>query len=288
MNTIHYCERTIARMAVRALYLEVHAHPKPGLVSFKDAGAHSDMNGETLFRSLFTLRHYFYHISRAGLINDSFEELKQLAIEAEKRMLEKTQGINTHRGAIFALGIFCVSVRRLAHQKKQFTPEELQHQIFIDWSRHLENHHENPESHGSLVRKRYQVIDARHMAMRGYDIIFRILPCFLSLFLKTKSLNAVCLFAYSKLLLHLDDTNVLYRRGKNALDFAQCQVKELMSIQCLQARQKRGGELHQLFSSAGISPGGVADLIGVLLFLGQLFCEEFRNYSRSKDSFIDP
>lgn len=138
------------------------------------------------------------------------------------------------------------------------------------------------------MRKRYQVIDARHMAMRGYDIIFRILPCFLSLFLKTKSLNAVCLFAYSKLLLHLDDTNVLYRRGKNALDFAQCQVKELMSIQCLQARQKRGGELHQLFSSAGISPGGVADLIGVLLFLGQLFCEEFRNYSRSKDSFIDP
>lgn len=278
MNTIHCCERTLARIAVRALYFEVKAYPKPGLVSFKDAGAHHDMNGETFYRSLFTLRHYFYQITKKGLVNDSFEALKQVAIEAEQRMLGKTQGVNTHRGAIFALGIVCVSVIRLAQEKKQFTPEDVRRQILKDWPRYLVNHYGDPESHGAIVRQRYKVVDAKQMAIHGYDLIFQLLPGFISLFIETQSLDTVCLFAYSELLLHMDDTNILYRKGKLALDDAKHKIAELLAVRCLQTRQKKALELHQLFSEAGISPGGVADLLSVLLFLGQLFCDQLRDY----------
>lgn len=62
MNAIHnYANdekklaRILARTAMRALYFEVKAFPKPGLVSFVDSGAHSDMNGSDFMRSLINI-----------------------------------------------------------------------------------------------------------------------------------------------------------------------------------------------------------------------------------------
>lgn len=278
MNTIPCCERTLAKMAIRALYFEVKAYPKPGLVSFIDSGAHHDMNGATFYRSLFTLRHYFYQISKKGLSNNSFEELKQIAINAEQRMFERTLGVNTHRGAIFALGLICVSVMRIAQVKAYFTPIDVHLQLLNDWPIHLKNHAGHPDSHGALVRRKYKIIDATQMAIQGYALIFQLLPVFIELFIETQSLDTVCLFAYAQLLGCIDDTNILYKKGKIGLDYAKCQAKELLAIRCLQTRKQRALEIHQFFSEIGISPGGVADLISVLLFLGQLFCEPLRNY----------
>jgi triphosphoribosyl-dephospho-CoA synthetase len=269
-------------MAVRALYFEVKAYPKPGLVSFIDAGAHQDMNGETFYRSLFTLRHYFYQIAKKGLHTDCFAELKQIAIQAELRMLEKTLGVNTHRGAIFALGIVCVSVMRLAKEKKSFTPTDVNQRILNDWSDHLESHSGKRNSHGAMVRQEYDVIDARQMARRGYDLVFQLLPDFIRLFIDSQSIDVSCLFAYSSLLMCVDDTNVLYKKGKAGLAYAQCIVAELLATPCVQERRQKALAIHQLFSVEGISPGGVADLIGVLLFLGQLFCESLWSYSNLK------
>ncbi|KTD09024.1 2-(5''-triphosphoribosyl)-3'-dephosphocoenzyme-A synthase [Legionella gratiana] len=278
MNTIPCCERTLAKLAIRALYFEVKAYPKPGLVSFIDSGAHHDMDGKTFYRSLFALRHYFYQISKNGLINGSFEELRKIAIKAEQRMLARTFGVNTHRGAIFALGIICVSVIRLAQKKKFFTPSDVHLQLLNDWPIPLKNHTGDPGSHGALVRQKYKVIDARQMAMQGYDRIFQLLPAFIELFIETQSLDTVCLFAYAELLMCVDDTNILYKKGKVGLDYAKCKVKELLAISCLQTRRQKALEIHRVFSEIGISPGGVADLISVLLFLGQLFCDSLRDY----------
>ncbi|KTC90679.1 triphosphoribosyl-dephospho-CoA synthase [Fluoribacter dumoffii] len=279
MNTTPCCERSLAKMAVRALYLEVKAYPKPGLVSFIDAGAHVDMDGETFYRSLFTLRHYFYHITKKGRHTHCFEDLKQIAIEAEQGMLEKTGGVNTHRGAIFALGIVCVSVIRLAQAKTRFTPADVHQQLLRDWPKHLQLHAGNPDSHGAIVRRQYKVIDAKQMAIQGYAPIFQLLPDFIDIFLNTQSLDFACLFAYIGLLQTMDDTNILYKKGKLGLDYAQAKVRELAVIDCLFTRHQKATELHRLFSKAGISPGGVADLIGLLLFLGQLFCKPLREYS---------
>lgn len=276
MNTIRCCERSLAKMAVRALYFEVKAYPKPGLVSFIDSGAHKDMDGVTFYRSMFSLRHYFYQIAKQGLVTQSFESLKHTAIRAEQRMLEKTQGINTHRGAIFSLGLFCVSAARLAQNKEQFTPADLHQQLVLDWQEPLAHHKVNPDSHGAVVRRKYTVIDAKQMAMSGYDLLFQLLPSFIELFVETQSLDTACLSMYLELLLRVDDTNILYRKGEHGLNYAKCSAAELLAIACWQTRRQKALEIHQLFSEQGISPGGVADLIGVLLFLGQLFCEQLR------------
>ena len=95
----------IGRAAVRALYTELALSPKPGLVSPLDSGAHDDMDMTTFMRSLFALRGYFCAIAAAGAAGADFTDLQALGMRAERRMLEATRGINTHRGAIFSLGL---------------------------------------------------------------------------------------------------------------------------------------------------------------------------------------
>jgi triphosphoribosyl-dephospho-CoA synthase len=99
----------IARLAVRSLYHELALYPKPGLVSLRDNGAHRDMDAATFVRSLFSLRGYFATIAAAGMRDAGLAELQQLGIAAESRMLQATRGINTHRGAIFTLGLLAAA-----------------------------------------------------------------------------------------------------------------------------------------------------------------------------------
>ena len=284
--------RKIAKIAIRSLYFEIKAYPKPGLVSFIDSGAHQDMNGETFYRSLFALRHYFYAITLQGLANQSFEALRQTALNAELQMMNKTAGVNTHRGAIFALGILCISAARITKEKARFTQVELYQQLRNDWSSLLQQHHPERTSHGAWVRQAYQVVDARQMAIEGYELVFQLLSSFIALYEKTKSLDKSCLFAYLVLLTKMDDTNVLFRKGMEGLHLAKKKAHEVLSIDCLDTRQKEALNIHQLFSREGISPGGVADLLSVLLFMGQLFWEpllfhsEIKRVARISDSVI--
>lgn len=263
----------LAKIAVRALYFELRAYPKPGLVSFVDSGAHQDMNGETLYRSLFSLRHYFQQIARQGLSERNFDSLKQTAIKAEQRMLEKTRGVNTHRGAIFALGLVCISAARLIEKTRFFSAAKLHEQLLRDWQLALAEHQPSPHSHGALVRNQFKVMDAKQMAAQGYELPFHILESFISLFLQTKSINTICLFAYLELLIRVDDTNILYRKGLEGLAYAKKSAAKILAVPCPESQFQQALSLHHLFSQQGISPGGVADLLALMLFLGQLFCE---------------
>ena len=99
----------IGRAATVALYDELALAPKPGLVSFADSGSHTDMDARTFLRSLFALRHYFVQIATLGWQQAPFAALEAAGIAAEARMLAATGGINTHRGAVFTLGLLCAS-----------------------------------------------------------------------------------------------------------------------------------------------------------------------------------
>lgn len=273
VRTIDSIARLLAKTAIRALYLEVKAYPKPGLVSFYDSGAHADMDGELFYRSLVSLRHYFFHTAKQSLMNIPFNQLRELGIEAEQHMVLTTKGINTHRGAIFALGIMCISTSKIIYNKNRFSPEELHSQLLQDWQLALQSHALPNDSNGALVRNRYTtIIDAKSMASGGYKVIFDLLPDFIEIYKQTNCLNSSCLYAYILLILQVDDTNLLFRKGQDGLDFARKKAKELLLIPCLNSRLKQAEELHQLFSLEKISPGGVADLIGVILFISQLFC----------------
>ena len=108
-----------ARQAVRALLYEVTTTPKPGLVDRRNSGSHKDMDVFTFMDSAAALYPYFESCARTGRETtaqpapETFTALRPLGCEAEGEMLEATGGVNTHKGAVFSVGIVCAALGRL-------------------------------------------------------------------------------------------------------------------------------------------------------------------------------
>ena len=108
-----------ARLAVRALLYEVTTTPKPGLVDRRNSGSHKDMDVFTFMDSAAALYPYFEACARTGCETaeqpapETFAALRPLGCEAEGEMLDATGGVNTHKGAVFSVGIVCAALGRL-------------------------------------------------------------------------------------------------------------------------------------------------------------------------------
>lgn len=102
----------LAQQAQLALLYEVTCLNKPGLVDPVDAGAHQDMDVFTFLESSVVLTPYFETFVQAGTelrhlpIEATFRTIRQVGLEAERAMFEATEGINTHKGAIFSRYFF--------------------------------------------------------------------------------------------------------------------------------------------------------------------------------------
>ena len=99
----------VSAEAQRALRLEVDTFPKPGLVSHKDNGSHTDMDASTFHASTIALGPFFAELASAGFAGSPMSTLREIGLRAESAMLLATKGINTHRGAIFGLGLLCAA-----------------------------------------------------------------------------------------------------------------------------------------------------------------------------------
>ena len=123
----------LARLAVASLHAELVTAPKPGLVTPFDTGSHDDMDAATFMRSLFALRGYFLAIAEAGAAAAPFARLKQLGIDAEAAMMRATGGINTHRGAIFSLGLLVAAAASLRAQGAHLSAESVCGEVGVRW-----------------------------------------------------------------------------------------------------------------------------------------------------------
>ena len=113
--------QTIARDACRALLYEVCTTPKPGLVDRVNTGSHRDMDIFTFMDSAAALQPYFRRCGEIGMATrdaspeETFRQIRQAGVAAERDMLEVTHGVNTHKGAVFSVGIACAALGRLDH-----------------------------------------------------------------------------------------------------------------------------------------------------------------------------
>lgn len=113
----------IGTKAWQALLEEVYTTPKPGLVDTWSCGAHTDMDVHTFERSAEALRPYFIRMAEQGYTlqcspKELFAEIRKTGILAEQAMYRATDGVNTHKGLIFTLGIFCAAAGRCAGSRR--------------------------------------------------------------------------------------------------------------------------------------------------------------------------
>jgi triphosphoribosyl-dephospho-CoA synthase len=101
--------RRLGALAAQALREEAMLTPKPGLVDRRGSGAHADMDLALLLRSADALEPHFVRVAESAATMPFGAALRarlgRIGREAEVAMLATTDGVNTHRGAIWALGL---------------------------------------------------------------------------------------------------------------------------------------------------------------------------------------
>ncbi len=267
-----YLAHSIARCAVASLHAELVLHPKPGLVSSRDNGAHDDMDAATFMRSLFALRHYFAAIAHAGARCAPFGELRALGIAAEARMLAATSGVNTHRGAIFALGLLSAAIGQVRASGRPASDARLRDAIGL-WRSGLvaaAASSQGEPSHGRLVAMRYRTGGAREEAVRGFPAVFEIaLPALRQALRRGADPRRAQIQALFALLAHVSDSNVLYRGGPAALAYVQETAGAFLAQGgVFDSRwRQRAHEMHRRCCALRLSPGGSADLLSASLLV---------------------
>ncbi|MBS0368558.1 MAG: triphosphoribosyl-dephospho-CoA synthase MdcB [Proteobacteria bacterium] len=264
----------VGSLAIRALYREVELSPKPGLVSPADSGSHTDMDFRTFVRSLQSLRDYFPEIARVGAAGPSFEPLRQLGVAAEAKMLQATGGINTHRGAIFNIGLLCAAAGALHAEGRDFAATDVCVEVTRRWGAAiLGSASPASHSHGAEVARRYGSGGARREAADGFPAALEVgLPAYRDALRLTGDPQRAALQCLFALIARLEDTNLLWRGGPEGLAFAQWRALDFLAAGGVAADgwEARAQHIHREFVARNLSPGGSADLLGVTLFLDAL------------------
>lgn len=145
----------IAHLATQALQAELDTTPKPGLVDKENNGAHRDMDYALMQLSINTLHPYFVRLALLGFADTlpSHTSIRDAGIEAEKAMLEATNGVNTHKGALFSMGLAVVAAayeeKKAAANKEERGKEEREKER--EKERGKEKEKEKEEREDSLV-----------------------------------------------------------------------------------------------------------------------------------------
>lgn len=260
----------VAERAVECLRLEVETAPKPGLVSRVDAGSHNDMDIGTFHRSTAAIRPFLHELVRAGAQGCAMGRLRAIGLRAEQAMLAATGGINTHRGAIFGLGLLCAAAGvRLGGLCKSATP--LGAIVAQRWGRDILLGSVRGHSHGQEVGRRYGAGGASAEAAQGFPMLYAVgVPALhAGMRLAPHDPEAARVHACFALIASLEDTNLLHRGGPEGLHFAQHSARRFLADGGVGQPhwRVRAMDVHRGFVERRLSPGGAADLLAMSLFV---------------------
>jgi len=249
----------VADLAERALRLELDTTPKPGLVDRRDNGAHKDMDYALMSKSISALRPYLARLAVESAKDIDPAKIKEIGIEAEKAMLKATGGVNTHKGALFCIGLSVAAASNLASATGSVQTYSFKELV----SRAASEIPAAQGTHGAEAKRSFKVGGALENARGAYPELFADwLPYYLSLECDP--------FRCHKTLLHimttLDDTNILHRRGEEGLARAKSEAARLLE----DFSESGLSSLNKDFIRENISPGGSADMLSLTIFINSI------------------
>lgn len=246
----------VADLAERALRLELDTTPKPGLVDRQDNGAHKDMDYALMSKSISALRPYLTRLAVESAKDIDPAKIKEIGIEAEKAMLKATSGVNTHKGALFCIGLSVAAASCLACSTGSVDAYSFKELV----SRAASEIPSARGTHGAEAKRSFKAVGALENARAAYPELFADwLPYYRSLECDP--------FRCHKTLLHimttLDDTNILHRRGAEGLAHAEAEAARLLE----DFSESGLSSLNKDFIRENISPGGSADMLSLTIFI---------------------
>ena len=270
----------IAHLATQALQAELDTTPKPGLVDKDNNGAHRDMDYALMQRSIDTLHPYFVKLALLGCADalPTHTSIRDIGIEAEKAMLSATNGVNTHKGALFSMGLAVVAA---AHEERKIAANEEQilkernggEDVLVSLQTTIKalaaSFPDTSGTHGSkaklLSKGTTAIKGALDNAREGYEMLFaEWLPFYIE---RRKEHDA---YTPHKTLLRimcdLDDTNVIYRTDLATAEEVKQEARALLDSFSKAALK----DMDRRYTARNISPGGAADMLSLTIFIGSI------------------
>lgn len=259
----------LADLAVDALIDEADLSPKPALVDRRGNGAHTDLHLGLMHASALALWPAFKEMAEAALELGEVglplrEAIGLIGREGEQAMLVTTNGVNTHRGAIWALGLL---VTAAALQPKSVALCAARLALLDD------RYAPKPLSHGAQVAQRYGARGAREEAQLGFpSVLQRGLPQLHKSRASGHGEQNARLDALLAIMTELADTCVLYRAGEPGLLAMQSGAQAVLDAggSASLSGRRRLHELDQQLIALNASPGGAADLLAATLLLDRI------------------
>lgn len=277
----HFFEKdrdAIAALAVQSLLDEVHTTPKPGLVDGRNNGSHRDMDITAFTASAEALRPYFRACVETGretarcFPEEAFGRLRQEGLRAEQAMYRATGGVNTHKGAVYTMGILCGSLGRLWKAEAPIADtasllKECASLAAVSLRKDFSCVTGEPATAGERLYRTRGITGIRGEVAAGLPSVVRYsLPVFQRGLSEGRSANDAGAIALLHLIAAVEDTNLYHRGGPEGAAWAAKAAAELLpepSIEEIEA-------LDQEFIRRNLSPGGCADLLAVTYFLHAL------------------
>lgn len=278
--TAHFAQadrEKLAALAVESLLEEVSITPKPGLVDLRNTGSHRDMDIGTFTASANALLPYFRECVELGQKTaenppeETFSRLRQAGLRAERDMYRATGGVNTHKGAIFTMGILCGCLGRLWTPE---TPVGGLSRLLEDAARMGQEAlgADLPGSSGATAGERLYrsrgLTGIRGEVAAGLPSVMTWgLPVFRACLAEGCDRNAAGAITLLHLAAHVEDTNLYHRGGPEGAAWA----KEATAMLLPRPAMAQIEALDDAFIARNLSPGGCADLLAVTCFLDKVY-----------------
>ncbi|WP_392566627.1 triphosphoribosyl-dephospho-CoA synthase [Utexia brackfieldae] len=272
MDVCYTRARQLAHQATQALIDEVRLSPKPGLVDSRSAGAHTDLTLALMEKSAHSLTDAFYAMALQGgqqpIGMALRREIGKIGREGEAQMMAVTGGVNTHRGAIWSLGLLVTALASVAGMATAEQIAQLAGRLAS--LPDIAISAENTLSKGLCASRQYRVPGAREEAKHGFPHVINLaLPTLRTSRQAGTPVSLAQINALLAIMSSLTDTCILSRAGMPALIQVQQTAQAILAAGGMASQQGQPlfAELEAYMLANHISPGGAADLLAATLLL---------------------
>ena len=264
----------IGEIATRAMLFEVAVTPKPGMVDRNGCGCHMDMDYFSFMQSAAVLAPAFSVFAKIGLMWNKSNDLSKMlpvlrkaGIPYEKRMLQATGGVNTHKGLLFLLGILSAAAgvsyslhgdcgaKNIARCTRGICRGLITQDLGCCHA---------PVSHGEKAYSEAGLLGIRGELEQGLPAIFKHgLPAFRSAITAGSEINKAAIDTLLRIICVLEDTVLWHRGGLEGMRLAREEAGEVLAMGgwgTLEG-ETRLQLMAERFEERGLSPGGAADML---------------------------
>lgn len=280
----------VGALATAALIDEPCVWPRFGLVGPDDPGGHRDMSYQDLVRSAQVLEPFFAESARLGLClpGDAAEAVhvwRCHGLEAEERMYRATGGVNTHKGAIFLLGLLAFAwgraLREARHARGGDTSLpivesaqvlDIAHRAIARTLAEEQQTHRAAlsETYGQWAQRRFGWGGMRQTVIGNFKGLRRVLGFRQAL--DTLPVSSRLAVARTHLFIGSEDTNLLKRAGWRGTQDTLGQARRALRLggALTVAGRRCLADLDRTLADKQWSASGAGDLLASFLFLDGL------------------